>query len=110
MNTAINAVKALKVGDSTEIGAYTVEKHGRTNFAVFVTTGRTLVKAGIATAYEAAMLAYNATSYTVRETTATNDPADRGTLLAYAATFREAQAKAAVYAAAGRTVSVCRAA
>lgn len=47
--------------------------------------------------------------YEIRETTATNDPADRGTLLAYAATFREAQAKAAVYAAAGRTVSVCRA-
>lgn len=48
--------------------------------------------------------------YEIRETTASNDPADRGTLLAYAATFREAQAKAAVYAAAGRTVSVCRAA
>ena len=49
-------------------------------------------------------------TYEIRETTATNDPADRGTLLAYAATFAEAQAKAAAYAAAGRTVSVCRAA
>jgi len=49
-------------------------------------------------------------NYEIRETTATNDPADRGTLLAYAATFAEAQAKAAAYAAAGRTVSVCRAA
>jgi hypothetical protein len=51
-----------------------------------------------------------AMTYEIRETTATNDPADRGTLLAYAATFAEAQAKAAEYAAAGRNVSVCRAA
>ena len=49
-------------------------------------------------------------NYEIRETTASNDPADRGALLAYAATFAEASARAAEYAAAGRNVSVCRAA
>lgn len=47
--------------------------------------------------------------YEIRETTATNDPADRGTLLRTAGSFAEAQRIAAEYAAAGRNVSVCRA-
>ena len=49
-------------------------------------------------------------TYEIRETTATNDPADRGTLLAYAATFAEAQAKAAAYTAQGRNVFVSKSA
>ena len=48
--------------------------------------------------------------YDIRETTASNDPADRGTLLRTAGSFAEAQRIAAEYAAAGRNVSVCRAA
>ena len=48
--------------------------------------------------------------YEIRETTASSDPADRGTLLAYAATFSEAQAKAADYTAQGRNVFVSKSA
>ena len=48
-------------------------------------------------------------NYEIRETTATNDPADRGTLLRTAGSFAEAQRIAAEYAAQGRNVSVCRA-
>ena len=48
--------------------------------------------------------------YEIRETTASNDPADRGTLLSYAATFSEAQAKAAAYTAQGRNVFVSKSA